>query len=437
MEPRILLLILFLLTESVKVVKKRVGETVTLHLNKTGQNYDTYVWTYGLHSPINVIIIVNKGDIRLFSRTRFKNRLQTHVETGSITIYNLTINDTGHFMVQSVTETGLLQQTFNLTVCDELQPGHDVKWTLGPECTGKLIAWWKNNITTLYDEGFRGALQLNPHTGSLTFMKVKHNYTGHYCLKMLLGEDPYFLRRYSITVFESVPTPHISTVQVNITAASLKDRSCSIDCSVEDAQNVTLSWYRGEKMINQTSNCDICTTNVSLPLKIQDEDIYSCRAANPVSAKTIKVNSTQWCPSHAPGKTGTVAALIVVIVVFLVTAVISAVCLQRCRKNQGPDCVNMGNLQQQTSSDAINVSEVCMQITVKMSHKHIQAKKSLNVHNMLFQPSDEVDERTSLRRNSEQRNWNSFSPLVLSQKSISCPQIVQNAAASILTSAKQ
>ncbi|XP_071403228.1 T-lymphocyte surface antigen Ly-9-like [Centroberyx affinis] len=358
MEPRILLLILFLLigtvAEEIKTLKKRVGETVTLHLKKNRLNSDTYVWNYGLHSPINSITIVFKGDIIVVNGTRFTNRLQTHVETGSITIYNLTISDTGHFMVQFATNTELWDQEFYLIVCDnliisvnvlvegnatldtpvaELQPGHDVKWIRGPECTGKLIARWKNNITTLYDEGFRGALQLNPHTGSLTFMKVKHNYTGHYCLKMLLDEGPYILRLHFITVFESVPTPHISTAQVNITAPSLKDRSCSIDCSVEDAQNVTLSWYRGEKMISQTSNCDICTTNVSLPLKIQDEDIYSCKAANPVSAKTIKVNSTQWCPSHAPGKTGTVAAG--VIVVFLVIVVIFAVAYQqRCRRNQ-------------------------------------------------------------------------------------------------------
>ncbi|XP_078146940.1 hemicentin-1-like [Centroberyx gerrardi] len=288
-------------------------------------------------------------------------------------------------MIQFVTETGLWQLTFHLTVCDnsvifinvlvegsatldtpvdELQKGHDVKWTRGPNFTDKLIARWKNNVTSVdYEESFRGVLQLNPHTGSLTIMKVKHNYTGHYCLVMLLGEETHILRRYFITVFEPVLTPHISTAQVNTTAPSLNDRSCSIDCSVENAQNVTLSWYRGEKIINQTSNCDICTTNVSLPLKIQDqdEDIYSCKAANPVSAKSIKVNSTQWCPSHAPGKTWTVAVLIGGIVVFLVIvvtfAVVVVVYLQPCRKNQGPDCVNMGNLQQQTSSDAINVSE--------------------------------------------------------------------------------
>uniref|UniRef100_UPI003AAD3B7A uncharacterized protein isoform X2 n=1 Tax=Centroberyx gerrardi TaxID=166262 RepID=UPI003AAD3B7A len=367
MEPHVLPLILFLLIGTVakdSKVKTRDGETGTLHLNKTGLNSDTYVWTYGLHSPINAITIVNKGDITVVNGTRFKNRLQTHVETGSITVSNLTINDTGHFMVQFVTETGLWQQTFHLTVCDELQKGHDVKWTRGPNFTDKLIARWKNNVTTVdYEESFRGVLQLNPHTGSLTIMKVKHNYTGHYCLVMLLGEETHILRRYFITVFEPVLTPHISTAQVNTTAPSLNDRSCSIDCSVENAQNVTLSWYRGEKIINQTSNCDICTTNVSLPLKIQDqdEDIYSCKAANPVSAKSIKVNSTQWCPSHAPGKTWTVAVLIGGIVVFLVIvvtfAVVVVVYLQPCRKNQGPDCVNMGNLQQQTSSDAINVSE--------------------------------------------------------------------------------
>ena len=95
-----------------------------------------------------------------------------------------------------------------------------------------------------------------------------------------------------------VPTPHICSEQAKLTEHLQIDRSCHINCSVENEPNLTLSWYKGQEEISHTSNPDN-STNLSLPLEIQDEGMYSCVAANPVINETIFVNSTQWCPAHA------------------------------------------------------------------------------------------------------------------------------------------
>ena len=86
------------------------------------------------------------------------------------------------------------------TGVEELQKDHNVKWTQGSDFSGNLIAQWKNSIITI-EKGFEGVLDLNPHNGSLTIIGVTQNYTGFYCLRMLLGDEPHVLMQYYITVY--------------------------------------------------------------------------------------------------------------------------------------------------------------------------------------------------------------------------------------------
>ncbi|KAM9398494.1 SLAM family member 5-like [Salvelinus alpinus] len=67
--------------------------------------------------------------------------------------------------------------------------------------------------------------------------------------------------------------------------------SCRAVCSVDNKKEVTLTSYRGEEILNQTSSPDL-TTDLSLRLEVEGKNYnstYSCVAANPVSNETVPV----------------------------------------------------------------------------------------------------------------------------------------------------
>lgn len=93
----------------------KAGETVTLHVNKTWHQTPDYLWLYGRHSPETITIVI-RGDVTRINGTRFTDRLNTDVNTGSITISNLTVHDTGVFLAQFFTPDGVLKEAFDLIV---------------------------------------------------------------------------------------------------------------------------------------------------------------------------------------------------------------------------------------------------------------------------------------------------------------------------------
>ncbi|KAJ8346327.1 hypothetical protein AAFF_G00213390 [Aldrovandia affinis] len=71
--------------------------------------------------------------------------------------------------------------------------------------------------------------------------------------------------------------------------------TCSVLCSVQNGREVTLSWEREGKTLNQTSSPDLSTL-LSLPLEIEYNSApYSCVVNNPGSNQTVTIKAEEYC----------------------------------------------------------------------------------------------------------------------------------------------
>lgn len=77
---------------------------------------------------------------------------------------------------------------------------------------------------------------------------------------------------------------------------SQNSSQCSVECSVKNGREVTVSWYRGNDMLNETNSSDINVhTKVTLNTEWEDNGTYYCVAFNPVSNRTTQLNISEVC----------------------------------------------------------------------------------------------------------------------------------------------
>ncbi|XP_030643689.1 hepatocyte cell adhesion molecule-like [Chanos chanos] len=184
-----------------------------------------------------------------------------------------------------------------------LQSDVQIQWfhgSVGPDTIIAQSQVVRGEIITDYSDRFRDRLQLDRQTGSLTIRNISTTDSGVYRVQIISGKLSE--KTFSVTVYATVPAPHIRVKLQSRQTAAVSGSSgpkCSVECSVENGRDVTLSWYKGKEILNQTSSPDLSTT-LSLPLKIEDQDnnIYSCVAANPVSQQTARLKK-ELCP-HSP-----------------------------------------------------------------------------------------------------------------------------------------
>ncbi|XP_030643688.1 hepatocyte cell adhesion molecule-like [Chanos chanos] len=180
-----------------------------------------------------------------------------------------------------------------------LQRDVQIQWFYGPVDANIIIAQsqvLRGEIITDYNDRFRDRLQLDRQTGSLTIRNINITDSGVYKLQIISGEISE--KRFSFTVYATVPAPDIRVSQSHSAGIGSSGPKCSVECSVENGRDATLSWYKGKEILNQTSSPDL-NTILSLPLEIEDQDnnIYSCVAHNPVSHQTTRL-SKKLCPQN-------------------------------------------------------------------------------------------------------------------------------------------
>ncbi|XP_062408364.1 uncharacterized protein LOC134099491 [Sardina pilchardus] len=150
---------------------------------------------------------------------------------------------------------------------------------------------YKDNAEIMPTDQFRNRLHLDRHTGSLTVTDIGFMDSGLYKLNIRGGTQNSY-KEFDVIVYGDVGVPMVTVYH----SKTKLDRNCSVECSVENGREVTLSWYRGNDLLNQTSSPDLnMTLRVPLEVERHDNSIYSCVAANPVSNQTIFLNITATC----------------------------------------------------------------------------------------------------------------------------------------------
>ncbi|XP_071263152.1 SLAM family member 5-like isoform X1 [Salvelinus alpinus] len=166
--------------------------------------------------------------------------------------------------------------------------------------SGNLLYGDLGNIAQVYPgkqsntnlvKRFKNRLHWNNVTGFFTLSDLQIDDSGVYTVENTDGDGEKTTHIFQLTVYSVLSKPQV-TVHDNI---------CSVVCSVENGREVTLSWYRGEEILNQTSSPDLNIT-LSLPLKVdvQTRDSYRCEAANPVSKETAVLQNS--CIESDPSK---------------------------------------------------------------------------------------------------------------------------------------
>ncbi|CAM4659332.1 unnamed protein product [Leuciscus chuanchicus] len=204
------------------------GESVTLNPDLSEiQGINLIKWRFGASGP--VIAETDGTEISYPHHSEiFGDRVQLDHQTGSLTINNSRITDSGHYQLEIIHNNGPSYLTFSVTVYDSppvidverksvmkgdsvtlqtdvTEPHGDelIVWRFGDE--GNLIA--KCDIETksspLYndiDERFRDRLQLDHQTGSLTITDIRKKQSGLYTVMISSSSKQTLYKRFSVTI---------------------------------------------------------------------------------------------------------------------------------------------------------------------------------------------------------------------------------------------
>ncbi|KAJ8247744.1 hypothetical protein GJAV_G00249790 [Gymnothorax javanicus] len=144
-----------------------------------------------------------------------------------------------------------------------------------------------NSTLIITDDNYSGRLQWDRSSGIFTLSEVKLEDSGKYTVQnndgSISGKTTFML-----TVYDPVGRPQVRS-------ENRVKPGCSVQCSVENGREVTLSWRREGQTLNYTSSPNL-SSPLSLLLKIEENSApYICMAANPARNRTVEVIPEKYC----------------------------------------------------------------------------------------------------------------------------------------------
>ncbi|XP_048054283.1 uncharacterized protein LOC125273065 isoform X2 [Megalobrama amblycephala] len=211
--------------DGVKRESVNEGDSVTLD-TRLREKFNHIKWRFG--DSGSIIAESDRYEPSYRKDERFRDRLKLNHQTGSLTINNMRITDTGVYEIEISHGTGTSTVTFIVTVHVFGADGDGVKRvsvmegdsvTLGPRLREKfnLIQWRLgdsesiiaeidgNKISYTDDERFRDRLKLNDQTGSLTINNMRITDSGVYHLEINYNTGT-SNQKFNVTVYGSSVT---------------------------------------------------------------------------------------------------------------------------------------------------------------------------------------------------------------------------------------
>uniref|UniRef100_A0A8C1YHV3 Immunoglobulin domain-containing protein n=1 Tax=Cyprinus carpio TaxID=7962 RepID=A0A8C1YHV3_CYPCA len=212
-------------------VSVKEGDSLTLHTDVTEiQRIFFLMWMYGSQ---NIIIAKIDGKTQAVSLYdvddgRFEDRLQLDNKTGSLSISDIRTKHSGDYHLKIISDETFLK-TFSVTAIylksfyvifaglENKKEGdsvtlhtgvtdsqkHDlIQWTFGPTNPDSLVAEMNikiHEITFSSDDIYKGRLQLENQTGSLTIRDIRTSDAGVYQLQISNSKETLY-KRFSVFV---------------------------------------------------------------------------------------------------------------------------------------------------------------------------------------------------------------------------------------------
>ncbi|XP_057180940.1 SLAM family member 9-like isoform X3 [Triplophysa rosa] len=205
--------------------------------------------------------------------------------------------------VKSVMEGDSVTLHTHLT---DIQTDDQILWMFEPQ--GYLIAkiYKQANSSYIYedDERFKGKLQLDDQTGSLTITNISITNSGLYKLTVMNNKSGNSYKKLNLAVYARLSVPVI--IRNSSQCSSSSERSsvskCVLLCSVMNVTLVSLSWYKGKSLLSSFSVSDL-NISLSLPLEVeyQDTNTYRCVFNNPITNHTQHLYITDVCQPCSAG----------------------------------------------------------------------------------------------------------------------------------------
>ncbi|XP_058615775.1 uncharacterized protein LOC131529849 isoform X2 [Onychostoma macrolepis] len=177
----------------------------------------------------------------------------------------------------------------------EIREDNSILWKFGAGNSHIAKISREKQIFFKYDDvldgRFRDRLKMDHQTGSLTITNITSKHAGLYNLEITGAK--WSSKTFSVSVYARLPVPNITR---DCSSSSSSSSYCSLLCSVVNVSHVTLSWYKGNRLLSSISVSDL-SISLSLPLEVeyQDKNTYSCVLNNSFTNQTRHLNIKQLC----------------------------------------------------------------------------------------------------------------------------------------------